>query len=437
MAMGEDDEDVVVLPSGGPLSSENELNDSGPTGSVSLTRWVLAGNETPPQFNRFHCPSMVKSITQLVAQRRPYCLVEREVFFTHEDALDKIFASHWITPDQLLLGTKNNKLVLLLHPGRADARTTFIPLPASRSKLPVEPSGIHFFQLSPSGRLMATGTTNPNDIGIFLYPEMTPLAVLEGFSDWAFDGVWLDECTLAAAGRDHSLAVWRLPPEGTSDTFPFFRPAVHNLQAHRNKVREIKLDRGASCCALPDLDCCFLCCADDGKFATMGPDRQIKIWDSGTISEVAVWGIPEDRDYTSMAFEDETHRFIIGSHTHLCLVDHRAPMTTIIRSRSFGIRSLLAEGHILSIGGGDGTLSFLDTRTERFLEVTTPTGARGLFTAGRGSLVRDDTWQMYFDPSWQVPNSLYTMAYDPSGRLLFTGGGPYPCGLKGVYAALW
>jgi hypothetical protein len=34
-------------------------------------------------------------------------------------------------------------------------------------------------------------------------------------------------------------------------------------------------------------------------------------------------------------------------------------------------------------------------------------------------------------------NAIYTHAYDASGKVLFTGGGPLQVGLFGCYGALW
>jgi len=91
-------------------------------------------------------------------------------------------------------------------------------------------------------------------------------------------------------------------------------------------------------------------------------------------------------------------------------------------------------------------------RAERFEEVETARGGSGLHIVGRGSVVSgavillspilcrqvpSPLLQRLFGDDWIVPQSIFTLAWDPSFQQLFAGGGPYPVGLQGCYAALW
>ncbi|VDK36213.1 unnamed protein product [Taenia asiatica] len=126
---------------------------------------------------------------------------------------DKIFASQWLSNEEILIGTKCN------HLGVVNLNTHKIydiPLleGSSRSTLMEEPCGcgIHAIQKNASGTLIATGGENVNDVGVYNLPDLSPLCVFEKrHKNCIFDLRWVQEETLASCSRDSCLALWRLP----------------------------------------------------------------------------------------------------------------------------------------------------------------------------------------------------------------------------------
>jgi len=142
----------------------------GPGPPTTIAAWI----HTRPLFSDTYLVAKnVKSLVRNVAaERLPYVLTEHETSFSTDVYFDKLFASHWINHELLLVGTKNNFLGLLVHPHtllepvRRPSSPLLIQLAKSRSEPPREPSGIHFFSVSPSGTAIATGASNPCDIAV-------------------------------------------------------------------------------------------------------------------------------------------------------------------------------------------------------------------------------------------------------------------------------
>jgi WD repeat-containing protein 40A len=184
----------------------------------------------------------------------------------------------------------------------------------------------------------------------------------------------------------------------------------------------------------------------------------------------------------------------VGSQTHVTLVDSRqcVPVSTwahtgILSSfpsidEKMGVRSLVWQDHVVTIGGGYGRLSFYDTRKNGYLNLlpdddtdppthhhnmsySSPTSIsnyashlhlnnnsassplmNGILSprpepkyfhrTSMGYLDKDRTYHEHFR-GVSVRNAIYTLCYDTDGGRLFAGGGPLQLGLKGNYAAIW
>ncbi|CDI96711.1 DDB1 and CUL4 associated factor 12 [Echinococcus multilocularis] len=126
---------------------------------------------------------------------------------------DKIFASQWLSNEEILIGTKCNHLgVVNLKTHKiydiplleGSTRTTFFEEPCG--------CGIHAIQKNTTGTLIATGGENVNDVGVYRLPDLSPLCVFEKrHKNCIFDLRWVQEETLASCSRDSCLALWRLP----------------------------------------------------------------------------------------------------------------------------------------------------------------------------------------------------------------------------------
>ncbi|VDD79608.1 unnamed protein product [Mesocestoides corti] len=126
---------------------------------------------------------------------------------------DKVFASQWISNEELLIGTKCN------HFGLLNCRTCKIidiPLLEETEKIESQEQvcgcGIHAIQKNPSQTFVATGGKNVTTIGVYRLPDLTPECIFQKqHKNCVFDLRWIDDAHLASCSRDSCLALWRLP----------------------------------------------------------------------------------------------------------------------------------------------------------------------------------------------------------------------------------
>jgi hypothetical protein len=180
-------------------------------------------------------------------------------------------------------------------------------------------------------------------------------------------------------------------------------------------------------------------------------------------------------------------------------VDPRTPAGTIHPAipsldEGSGVRSILWQAHVLTIGGGAGRISFYDLRANGYLDlngdtredihnivvdpvpspvikkdekIETVLDTEPMEDEGRMGVVPErrlndpptstsalvgrreyfQTGAGYLDPEGRelvaqirglnVRNAVYTMSHDDSGRRLLSAGGPLQLGLRGSYVALW
>jgi WD repeat-containing protein 40A len=113
----------------------------------------------------------------------------------------------------------------------------------------------------------------------------------------------------------------------------------------------------------------------------LSADCFVKIWDTTNFDVVSSVFLPDSRELVCMACDPTHNLFMVGSQTHVHFIDPRVPHLVVgeepqaaqvvgrINSNDsdWGIRSLVVEEDVLSVGGGMGRLSFYDLRKGRYL----------------------------------------------------------------------
>lgn len=352
---------------------------------------------------------------------------------------DKIFASVWLSDSSVIVGTKDNKLVNW----NVDENTkTGIPLPDVPTTWGSYTSaGIHAVQINPAGTLLACGGINPADLVVMELPSFKPVSVLQGHKDWLFACAWLSDELVVTASRDASIKLWSVRGnrrlgdvfedgcghDHLSTTAERASP-LHGL-CHEGrclstgmngaKVRDLKLNRHT------------------GKLCTFATDKTVRLWCCEPTGLVSGRALPLLHDEPpmlpcgSVTVDEERGAFLIGCERRAHVLDarqagvvHEFNIASEEGSYLWCIRSMAINHHLLSIGDEQGRLYFFDVRMRRF--------------------VAPSPDQQFLRAERRVPNTnnrnvpaIFTHEYDPTGRRLFTGGGPALICFSGRWASVW
>lgn len=137
--------------------------------------------------------------------------------------------------------------------------------------------------------------------------------------------------------------------------------------------------------------------------------------------------LPHRNELVCLAIQEAS--IAVGSQSHITVLDSRSqsPVVDDIPSLdgNWGVRALDYRDHIITCGGGQGRLSFYDTRNRNYMPSPVATSR----SASEG----------WLDPEAfvQLPQAIYSLGYHPTTNKLFTAGGPILNSVKGFYAAVW
>jgi WD repeat-containing protein 40A len=370
-----------------------------------------------------------KSILEFAMRRLPGRLVERE----HDlQKLDKVFASTWLSETQVILGTKCQKLFVLdINTGSKVYIPNIIRTHGdSEVTNTAQSTGIHSISLNPSKTLLAVGAGNPNEmIEIYRVPTLEPYALLKGHKDMVFSVCWLDDETLVSGSRDKSLKFWSLKSQYVHsylDDGVVMLPIYHCTSSeikHKEKVRDVVVDR-----------------FHDQTF-TLSADGYVKIWDSQRGNTTVSVSLPYVNETVCLGIDPGNRLISVGSQSHISLIDSRSG--SVIHNfesldDGWGVRSMVINENLITIGGGYGRISFYDLRAADYVSWQNAQGNEHKYTlqSGNGWLYRDQIYQRHFQ-GMEIKNAVYTLSYDSSSSKIFAAGGPLQLNLKGAYSAIW
>jgi WD repeat-containing protein 40A len=393
---------------------------------------------------------------------------------------NKVFSSVWISPTEILFGTKDTKLWLLdtqslkkrlipridphdnvvsPHSPRQSTRDSNIlshlssarrsPDNDNASSLPSPPlheplnldqalavvhsrsdasylTGVHSISLNPSKTLVAVTSGTPwNNISVYTIPELRPFALLKGHLDIIFSAQWLSDYSLMSSGRDEQIIYWNLPKNGSTSILFIVSSSKVNLDKGRQRAIAVQPITRQPC--------------------TLSADGFVKLWDpENPYVHVSMVPLFHTQELVCLGADQARSSFLVGSQNHVSIVDPRA--RSVVHSfesqnEDMGVRCLLPCNDILFIGGGLGRLSLFDLRANKYLTWPGCPEAEDLpsqsfFEAGVGWLDRDITYRMYFN-NVDIKNGICTVSLNSSGTQLFAGGGPVQLVLSGSYAGIW
>ncbi|XP_072038065.1 DDB1- and CUL4-associated factor 12-like [Amphiura filiformis] len=393
------------------------------------------------------------------ASKLPYLIREHEIPLGQ---VNKVFASQWLSDNQVVVGTKCSKLIVLDLTTKQQFR---IPMMRSRkSKLRAQTvaealgfglGGIHSIATNPSRSLLATQGDSPNDVAVYRIPSFDQVCLGdECHTDWIFSIVWLDDQFLVTGSRDKTIALWNVD-ESIQDEA---RECCSSLESeagaiHLNPViRNQCSGKGSDKVRALDFN------RSKGELAVLSANGRLFLWDINTFKPIFSRKLKYHLENVCMTISWDHSLYAVGSQSHISFVDPRSaePIASIeSKEHGSGVRSLSFRKEVLTIGTGRGSIMFFDIHAGKFLppqmkiinKVDGPTLKKRRLVArpssifklstGEGYLCKDDLYYEYFSDDEIHRNAVYTHEYDKSGTRLFTAGGPLPAGLSGNYAAIW
>eukprot|EP00731_Ephydatia_muelleri_P016767 Em0009g1191a len=242
-----------------------------------------------------------------LACQLPHFLKERKIELGETD---KVFAAEWISEDEVVAGTKCNKIFVVdVTNGSVAEIPTLRTINTQKSD---DVCGIHSIAVSPEKQLVATGGRNPNELGVYSLPEWEPLAVGEGHADWLFDVRWISNNIFVSGSRDSTMAAWDVSscrheskPSSLAEEAQAIEPAHRfcNVQAQHHgtegeKVRSLAFDPHG----------CML-----GSLQTNPFSATVHFWDTYTFQQVGQTEMPYCVENVCMEADDTVEcSFICG-----------------------------------------------------------------------------------------------------------------------------
>ncbi|CAI7861192.1 unnamed protein product [Closterium sp. NIES-53] len=327
---------------------------------------------------------------------------------------DKVFASAWVDHSTFVIGTKDNKLI------RWDTDTgkhVNIPLPDSpqpRHRDRQDNCGIHSMLVHLAEYLLSA----------FWHVITWRLQfIVQSHENWMFAAAWVGDSHLITGSRDSTVKLWSI----CSDEFLNQSPIVTRTD-HDDKVRDLKY------------------CLDTETVTTLSQDGTCKLWDPHEMLVVSSIRCPDPKELVCMAVKSPL--VAVGSQRFITFIDMRCGH--VVKSiasadEGWGVRSLSFQDNVVTCGGGKGRLSFLDTRTQKYIRIReiNDSGCTGenhmdtiSYSTGTGHVVKDQVYAEHF-AGQDIKHAVYTHSQDFSRTSLLVAGGPLPYGLKGGYVGIW
>ncbi|XP_070074850.1 DDB1- and CUL4-associated factor 12 homolog [Drosophila takahashii] len=275
-----------------------------------------------------------------------------------------VICSKWLSHQQLIIGTRSNKLLVYdLNTRRVDN----IPTVIGHAHTEGHWGDQRAIELSPSRSFLATTVgTYSTEMAVYRLPTLEPVYVAEYGHTTKISGMtWLDDHYLVSGSSDSGIVLWGMidnhhtePPDIDEEAaaYPDFA-TIYLINLMKPPLQEIS----------------SLCFKKEFKeIAAVSTSGSMHIVNSDTFQLKLSREVPHSQYNTGIVFHSDG-LYAVRSEDFTILLDARTLETVkeITLSRREGLfLTTSIEGNILTTGTSEGMVMFYDIRAAKFLEST-------------------------------------------------------------------
>ncbi|KAG9394984.1 WD domain G-beta repeat [Carpediemonas membranifera] len=404
-------------------------------------------------------PTPLHSSPRELEVRRLSSLAQHHIAAIPSLRHDKIFSSSFVSDSELYYGTKDGALVHVELPSYAPTVVTNLGCPC------------YVVTPNPSHSLVAV--SHPAGLTARSTDTAEVRATLLGATDLVFSAAWCSDECIVTGSRDCGIRVYILPPlQSPGGTRGLFSPAsppgspgmpntaagIGNIHSPGSLWSVVSI---AGSTSPESADEASVRSNGDGdgdgdawpvhydnvthshkiravsrqtaeSVVTVSPEMgtTVRLWDLNKFIPVKAAVMPDMVDsICSVALSHSVSA--VGSVTGVTVHDFRCPVTTVqfypSHDHGWGVRSMAYTAPYLTVGGGAGSVSFVDTRTL--------TRVGGPHVLNRGRVDDSDPTALWL--TVDVPVATMTLSWAPTHRALFAAGGPLQVAITGTAASVF
>ena len=382
-----------------------------------------------------------KSVQELAAKKNIPGLKE---YCNSIGESNKVFCSQWLDNRNILCGTKCNKLWLVdsesnssyqvptLFGDRRGNEADYALNSCGSSELVSR--GIHAIGINQQNTCLAVSGGQPEDVAFYSLPDLSPLGVGVGHKEWIFSLTWLKNSILVTGANDGHMQLWDASESYAnynnvcSEQCPTIQPIAsleNQPSGSKDKIRSLVYSDQLNTLA---------------SLQTGYSRAALNLWDVNSLQPVHRYDLSHNAENVCMKHNPDYNVFGIGSRQAVTLFDPREWGTDTAKEvpsidKSWGVRSIAYNEHILSVGTGRGNVYFFDLKAWKYQ--TNEEGEPLALRTSEGWIRRDTNYYTYFNSLPKLPNAIYSHSYSPDNRKLYVAGGPLQLGLCGNYSSIW
>ena len=348
-----------------------------------------------------------------------------------KNKFNKVYASAFISDNKIMFGTKDNKLFLQ---NLNTSKLYNIPMLAPLKSKTKKSNQINDICHIKEHNIIVTNGVSTTDMVVYDADTLIPFGSLSYHKDWVYSIDTIDGC-IVGGSKDGCVSLWNINQIKTEKEHKI------NILNKPDHSKEIMNGVGIRCLKTNNI-------GNTGNIVCLMTDGSVYIYDAikDKVCNTIYSCIPIKRSKSvCMDIDYNRGNIIVGSQLHIKMFDPRISFRknniTNIKSNDdiWGVRSLSINCDIMTVGGGLCRLSFIDLKTNKYLNIMDKENNEyNSHLQIKSCWIRNDGIyrNIFKRRNIPTPSAIYTHSYSPSNDKIFVAGGPSSLGLYGSFIKL-